>query len=312
MIIAMVIILINGVSTSHADSNHLLIINSKKNTMGYYVNNVFKREFRVATGSKKEPTPQGKVKIVNRIKNRPYYTGGIPGGSPNNPLGDRWLGLHIAGTYGTTYGIHGTNNESSIGKSMTNGCIRMYNKEVRWLFEQVPVGSDVIINYSDDSYSKIAAKYGIKINDQSQPKAPGWEKVDNKWYYIKDNGEYQKDGWLKIKNQWYYFDSKGIMQKGWKKISSNWFYLKEDGAMKTGWLNENGNSYYLREDGVMKTGWLKSNNNWYYFREDGTMKIGWQLINNNWYYFNQDGNMAHDTIIDNWEINSEGIGISPY
>ncbi|MED4267070.1 L,D-transpeptidase [Priestia megaterium] len=54
---------------------------------------------------------------MNKIKNRPYYTGHIPGGNPRNPLGKRWLGLNANGTYGgDTYGIHDNNNESSSGK----------------------------------------------------------------------------------------------------------------------------------------------------------------------------------------------------
>ena len=69
-----------------------LIINSKKNKLGYFEDGVLVKEFSVATGKSSTPTPQGKFKIVNKIKNRPYYSGGIPGGSPNNPLGDRWFG----------------------------------------------------------------------------------------------------------------------------------------------------------------------------------------------------------------------------
>ncbi|MDO6851927.1 L,D-transpeptidase [Priestia megaterium] len=68
--------------------------------------------------------------MLNKIKNRPYYTGHIPGGDPRNPLGKRWLGLNANGTYGDTYGIHGNNNESSIGKYVSQGCMRMHNSSV--------------------------------------------------------------------------------------------------------------------------------------------------------------------------------------
>ena len=111
-----------------------LIINSKKNKLGYFEDGVLVKEFSVATGKSSTPTPQGKFKIVNKIKNRPYYSGGIAGGSPNNPLGDRWLGLNVGVTYGTTYAIHGNNNACSIGKHVSGGCIRMHNSEIRWLF----------------------------------------------------------------------------------------------------------------------------------------------------------------------------------
>lgn len=82
---------------------------------------------------------------LNKIKNRPYYTGKIKGGDPRNPLGDRWLGLNMAGTYGTTYAIHGTNNNQAIGKWTTLGCIRMYNNDIHWLFERIPQQATVTV-----------------------------------------------------------------------------------------------------------------------------------------------------------------------
>ena len=144
-----------------------LIINSKKNKLGYFKDGVLVKEFSVATGKSSTPTPQGKFKIVNKIKNRPYYSGGIPGGSPNNPLGDRWLGLHVGVTYGTTYAIHGNNNASSIGKHVSGGCIRMHNSEIRWLFEQINVGAYAIVDYSDKTFVQIADKYGIILDNSS-------------------------------------------------------------------------------------------------------------------------------------------------
>lgn len=146
-----------------------IIINSKTNKLGYFKDGVLVKEFSVATGKTSTPTPQGKFKIVNKIKNRPYYSGGIPGGSPKNPLGDRWIGLHVGLTYGTTYAIHGNNNASSIGKNVSGGCIRMHNSEIRWLFERINVGAYAIIDKSDKTFIQIAAKYGIKLgNAQSQ------------------------------------------------------------------------------------------------------------------------------------------------
>ncbi|HET6350690.1 MAG TPA: L,D-transpeptidase family protein [Coriobacteriia bacterium] len=44
----------------------------------------------------------------------------------------------------TAYGIHGTNQEWVIGTRASHGCIRMYNKDVRELWKQVPVGTIVV------------------------------------------------------------------------------------------------------------------------------------------------------------------------
>ncbi|RDY23283.1 L,D-transpeptidase [Romboutsia maritimum] len=293
-----VCLILGGASgLSYADSQHLLVVNSKKNTMGHYVNKKLVKEYRVSTGRLSSPTPQGKVKIVNKIVNRPYYSGGIAGGSPNNPLGNRWMGLNINGTHGTTYGIHGNINENSIGKNVTEGCIRMHNNEVRELYSKVPVGTEVIINFSDDTNAKIASKYGISIE-----KIPaGWKKINNEWYYLNDNESYQKNGWSRIRGEWYYFNSKGAIQTGWNKQNSNWYYLHKDGKMEIGWENINNNWYYFHNNGVMEVGWEQIGSNWYHFNNSGQVEIGWKMINGNWYYFNNQGIMStgYQTIYQN-------------
>lgn len=142
---------------------HLLIINKKSNEMAYYKDGKWVKTFPVATGRKPAYTPEGTFTVVNKIKNRPYYTKNIKGGDPKNPLGDRWLGLDALGTKGTTYAIHGNNDESSIGKYVSSGCIRMHNKDVRWLFDQIPVGTKVVIVTSRDTFGEIAQANGFKV-----------------------------------------------------------------------------------------------------------------------------------------------------
>ncbi len=41
--------------------------------------------------------------------------------------------------------IHGTNDEASIGRAASHGCVRMRNRDVIALFDQVPVGTPVWI-----------------------------------------------------------------------------------------------------------------------------------------------------------------------
>lgn len=61
----------------------------------------------------------------------------MPGG-PGNPMGARalYLGSSI-------YRIHGTNQDWSIGKAVSSGCIRMRNQDVMDLYDRVPVGARV-------------------------------------------------------------------------------------------------------------------------------------------------------------------------
>ena len=86
------------------------------------------------------PTP-------NMIKREPgkyaRYAGGLKGG-PGNPLGARALYLYRNGQ-DTFYRIHGTNEPSSIGKAVSNGCIRMINDHVIDLYDRVSVGAEVVV-----------------------------------------------------------------------------------------------------------------------------------------------------------------------
>jgi len=64
----------------------------------------------------------------------------IPGGAPNNPMGAAALTLR-----GGEYAIHGTNRPSSIGRFVSHGCIRMFNRDIRELFALVAVGTPVVV-----------------------------------------------------------------------------------------------------------------------------------------------------------------------
>ncbi|MBU5299259.1 L,D-transpeptidase [Clostridium sporogenes] len=107
-----------------------IVINTKAHTLTLFRDNNVYKTYKVAVGKPSTPTPKGTFKIINRAIN------------PGGPFGARWLGLNIP--YGD-YGIHGTNNPSSIGKSVSNGCIRMFNNQVIELSNLVPIGTTVII-----------------------------------------------------------------------------------------------------------------------------------------------------------------------
>lgn len=84
--------------------------------------------YPIAVGKMLTQTPLGEYVIVNREPN------------PGGPFGVMWLSLSRRG-----YGIHGTNNPSSIGKAVSLGCIRMHNQAVLELANLVPNGTRVVI-----------------------------------------------------------------------------------------------------------------------------------------------------------------------
>jgi len=61
-------------------------------------------------------------------------------GGPDNPLGAR--AMYIGSTI---YRIHGTNQPWTIGQAMSSGCIRMANEDVEHLYDQVKIGTRVIV-----------------------------------------------------------------------------------------------------------------------------------------------------------------------
>ena len=43
------------------------------------------------------------------------------------------------------YYFHGTDNESSVGDAASHGCLRMLRDDIKWMYENVPVGTPVYI-----------------------------------------------------------------------------------------------------------------------------------------------------------------------
>ncbi|MFZ3588058.1 L,D-transpeptidase family protein [Bacillus sp. DJP31] len=116
-----------------------------QNKIDIYQNGKLIKTSIVATG-KNSFTPKGTYQIITKISNPGYTPGKISGGDPRNPLGTRWLGLNVPGTTGRTYGIHGTIDPTSLGKYVTNGCIRLDNDVIEEIFDLLPVGTTVVIN----------------------------------------------------------------------------------------------------------------------------------------------------------------------
>ncbi|MGB2706063.1 MAG: L,D-transpeptidase family protein, partial [Candidatus Omnitrophota bacterium] len=88
------------------------------------------KTYRISTGENL-CTPIGTFKIEEKLISPLWYKVGaiVEPGAPEYELGSRWMGLSAAG-----YGIHGTNDDSSIGKHITKGCVRMRNKDIEELY----------------------------------------------------------------------------------------------------------------------------------------------------------------------------------
>lgn len=113
-------------------SQNILVLKSNEEIIKTYI---------VSTG-KDNSTPVGNFKITDKILNPTWFKAGavIPAGSPENILGTRWLGFNLPG-----YGIHGTTQPQTLGRQVTQGCVRMSNSDVEELYIAVPIGAEVTV-----------------------------------------------------------------------------------------------------------------------------------------------------------------------
>ena len=103
---------------------------------------------------KHDSTPAGKWIVTRgkKLKNPAYYSprgeGVFASSDPRNPLGKYWLGLtgidgQAAGQ--KSYGVHGTNDVSTIGKQESMGCIRLKNEDVALVYELLVEGKSIVL-----------------------------------------------------------------------------------------------------------------------------------------------------------------------
>jgi len=122
-----------------------VVVHKDLHQLYLFFNDMFILNYKVGLG-KEDRTPAGSFKIVTKLKNPVWYWQGrrIPAGDPRNLLGSRWRGFdNQPGASG--FGIHGTRDPKSIGKNLSNGCVRMEDGNVKQLFELVPRGTRVDI-----------------------------------------------------------------------------------------------------------------------------------------------------------------------
>ena len=110
-------------------------------------------QFPVTTGSKYDPLPLGNWKVKGVARNPVFHYNpklfwdADPGdtkakiaGGPNNPVGVVWIDLTKE-----HYGIHGTPEPATIGKTQSHGCIRLTNWDATALAQSVVTGVEVLL-----------------------------------------------------------------------------------------------------------------------------------------------------------------------
>jgi hypothetical protein len=128
----------------------VIIVNRGAFKLSFYKDLKLHKTYGIAVGQVGLETPAGLYNVQNKAIDPAWHVPNsdwagdlagqvIPGGTPQNPLKARWMGIYNGA------GIHGTDATGSIGTAASHGCIRMLIPDVIELYDQVPVGAPVYI-----------------------------------------------------------------------------------------------------------------------------------------------------------------------
>lgn len=131
--------------------SRMIVLELNRRRISLLENNQLLGRWPVAIGDPATPTPTGTFRVRNKVIDPQYQSSRSgqlhPTIGPDGPLGDRWIGFHQQGP--DQFGIHGTPPawEWTVRSqaAVSQGCVRMLTPHVRLLFDQVEVGTPVLI-----------------------------------------------------------------------------------------------------------------------------------------------------------------------
>lgn len=163
------------------DMRQGIVVNLSEKRVYYFVNQNTVVTYPVAVGRSGWQTPSFRG-YVTRTKVGPTWVvpksiasyhyqkygehlpAAIPPG-PNNPLGN-----YAIYTSKPRILIHGTNNEALIGKEVSSGCVRMFNRNIAELHDLVSVKDPVYFINQDE---KIGVRNGYVYYEKTRPYKSG-------------------------------------------------------------------------------------------------------------------------------------------
>jgi lipoprotein-anchoring transpeptidase ErfK/SrfK len=128
----------------------VIVVHRGSYQLTFYKDLKVHKTYGIAVGQVGLETPAGLYHIQNKAVDPAWHVPNsdwagdlagtiVPGGTPENPLKARWMGIYAGA------GIHGTDASGSIGSAASHGCIRMLIPDVIELYDQVPVGAPVYV-----------------------------------------------------------------------------------------------------------------------------------------------------------------------
>ncbi|WP_324827613.1 L,D-transpeptidase family protein [Qipengyuania zhejiangensis] len=141
-----------GVGTEQAEVTRIVVSEKAGTLKAFDADDKLVAMFTVTTGSKNDPLPIGEWKILGVARNTPFAYNPelfwdvsddeekqmLPPG-PNGPVGVVWIDLSKE-----HYGIHGTPEPETIGRTQSHGCVRLTNWDAARLSQMVSTDTQVI------------------------------------------------------------------------------------------------------------------------------------------------------------------------
>jgi lipoprotein-anchoring transpeptidase ErfK/SrfK len=129
-----------------ADAKTEVVVDLSDRRTYVYAGDEVIASYPIAVGKKGWETPTGSFQVIH-MRHYPIWrhpiTGKVFEAGTDSPLGDRWIGFWSDGR--NEIGFHGTPDIDLVGTAVSHGCLRMRNVDVRLLYEQVNLGTTVLV-----------------------------------------------------------------------------------------------------------------------------------------------------------------------
>ncbi|WP_267255643.1 L,D-transpeptidase [Nostoc sphaeroides] len=133
-------------SSRVADAKTQVVVDLSDRRTYVYAKDEVIASYPIAIGKKGWETPTGSFQVIH-MRHYPIWrhpiTGKVFEAGTDSPLGDRWIGFWSDGR--NEIGFHGTPEIDLVGTAVSHGCLRMRNSDVRLLYEQVSLGTKVLV-----------------------------------------------------------------------------------------------------------------------------------------------------------------------
>jgi len=151
-----------GIAGPERPKDRALVLDRQRRLLSLWENGRVVRRFTVAVGMPGWETPAGRFQVLNKTENPIWehpQKGTQTAAGPANPLGSRWIGFHqdCQGRRGwdgehmldvkgcVVAGFHGTPHRWTVGQALSHGCVRLYDEDVRQVFDFVSIGTPVTV-----------------------------------------------------------------------------------------------------------------------------------------------------------------------